>query len=120
MHREIMNFPAGRLVDHGNGDSLDNRIDNLRAATKAQNAHNKGKTRKKTSSKYIGVYFNKQTKRWISQIKYKEKRIYLGYFKDEVKAAKAHDAAARKYHGEFAKLNFPNLTAEFAENAEKK
>lgn len=108
IHREIMDFPEGRLVDHENADTLDNRIDNLRAATKEENAHNKGKTRKKTSSKYIGVYFNKQTKRWISQIKYKERRIYLGYFKDEVEAAKAHDVAARKYHGEFGRLNFPN------------
>jgi hypothetical protein len=106
MHREIMGFPEGRLVDHEDGDSLDNRIDNLRAATKEENAHNKGKTRTKTSSKYIGVYFYKNKKRWIVRIMYKYRKIYVGTFKDELEAAKAHDAAARKYHGEFAKLNF--------------
>jgi hypothetical protein len=104
MHREIMNFPAGRLVDHENGDTLDNRRDNLRIATSEQNAYNKQKTKTKTSSRFIGVYYDKQKNRWIARIKYKDKRIYLGCFKDEIEA---YDAAARKYHGEFARLNFP-------------
>jgi len=107
MHREIMNFPAGKLVDHENGVTLDNRMDNLRAATREENAHNKGKTRTKTSSKFIGVYFDKKKKRWIVRIMYNYRRIYIGTFKDEIEAAKAHDEAARKYHKEFARLNFP-------------
>jgi hypothetical protein len=106
MHREIMNFPAGRLVDHKNGNGLDNRIDNLRAATREENAYNKQKTKIKTSSKYIGVYFEKHKSRWVARIKYKDRRIYLGCFKDEIAAAKAYDRAARKYHKEFACLNF--------------
>jgi hypothetical protein len=114
MHREIMNFPAERLVDHENGDTLDNRRDNLRIATSEQNAYNKQKTKSKTSSRFIGVYFEKQKSRWIVRIKYKENRIYLGCFKDEIEAARAYDAGAKKYHGEFARLNFPNLTAETA------
>jgi hypothetical protein len=107
MHREIMNFPDGRLVDHRNGNTLDNRIDNLRSATREENAHNKGKTRTKTSSKYIGVYFDKNKNRWIVRIMYKYRKIYVGTFKDEIAAAKAHDIAARKYHRRFARLNFP-------------
>lgn len=107
MHREIMNFPKGRLIDHENGNTLDNRIDNLRAATREENAHNKGKTRTKTSSKYIGVYYDKNKNRWIVRIMSKYRKIYVGTFKDEIAAARAHDIAARKYHGEFARLNFP-------------
>jgi hypothetical protein len=99
MRREIMNFPAGRLVDHRNGNTLDNRMSNLRAATREENAYNKQKTKTKTSSKYIGVYFEKHKQRRIARIKYKERRIYFGCFKDEVAAAKARDAAARNYHG---------------------
>jgi hypothetical protein len=110
MHREIMGFPEGRLVDHENGDSLDNRIDNLRVATDEQNAHNKGKTRKKTSSKYIGVYFDKNKNSWIVRITNKYRKIYVGTFKDELAAAKAHDTAARRYHKEFARLNFVQNT----------
>ena len=108
MHREIMGFPEGQMVDHENGDSLDNRIDNLRIATREQNAQNKGKTRKKTSSKYIGVYYDRNKKRWIVRIMYKYRKIYVGTFKDEIEAARAHDIAAKKYHGRFARLNFPN------------
>jgi len=108
MHREIMNFPKGRLVDHENGYTLDNRRDNLRTATREENAHNKGKTRTKTSSKFIGVYFDKNKNRWIVRIMYNYRKIYVGTFKDEIEAARAHDEAALKYHKEFAKLNFPN------------
>jgi hypothetical protein len=112
MHREIMNFPAGRLVDHENGNTFDNRIDNLRSATRAENAQNRGKTRTKTTSKYIGVYYDKKKNRWIVRIMCKHRKIHVGTFKDEIEAAKAHDIAAKKYHREFARLNFPELTAE--------
>jgi hypothetical protein len=106
MHREIMNAPGGLLVDHRNRDGLDNRRENLRLATYSQNNCNKIK-RKNTSSKFTGVCFNKQGKRWGVNISNKGKRIFLGYFDSEIDAAKAYDEAAKKYHGEFARLNFP-------------
>ena len=107
MHREIMNFPDGQLVDHRNGNTLDNRRDNLRLATRAQNNCNRRKTKSKTSSRFIGVSFHKLNQRWCANIRHNKKRIWLGYFVSEIDAARAYDAAAKKYHGEFARLNFP-------------
>ncbi len=108
MHREIMNAPQGVLVDHRNGDSLDNRRGNLRFATPAENVRNRSKTRSKTSSKYIGVYRDKERNKWASHLKHKGKMIWLGRYDREIDAAKAYDKAAKKYFGEFARLNVPD------------
>lgn len=111
MHREIF-FTLGErsesngLVDHRNRNTLDNRIDNLRIATHSQNQFNKAKTSKKTSSRYIGVYLEKSSKLWATKISHHGKSIWLGRFKSESDAARAYDKAAKKYHGEFARLNF--------------
>jgi hypothetical protein len=107
LHREIMTAPKGRIVDHKNGDSLDNRRANLRIATHAQNSSNKRKTRSKTTSRFIGVSYEKSQDRWAVKIKHKGKSYWIGGFKSEIEAAKARDIAAKKYHGEFAQLNFP-------------
>jgi len=106
MHREIMNDPAGLFVDHKNGDGLDNRKKNLRIATRAQNQFNRRKTSAKTTSKYKGVHLYRKRNKYRAIIGCRGKRIFLGYFDNEIDAAKAYDEAAKKYHGEFAKLNF--------------
>ncbi|MGA2172051.1 MAG: AP2 domain-containing protein [Sedimentisphaerales bacterium] len=106
LHREIMNHPDKLLVDHRNRNSLDNRRSNLRLATHAQNIHNREK-RKNTVSRFIGVTLNKRGGKWYARIRSKGKTIYLGSFNNEIEAAKAYDEAAKKYHGEFAILNFP-------------
>jgi len=108
LHREVMKARKGRIVDHKNGDSLDNRRANLRLATSAQNLRNRGKTKRKTSSRFIGVYFHKQRQRWVSHVEHNGKVIWLGRFTNEVEAAKVRDKAAKKHHGEFARLNFPD------------
>ena len=110
LHREIMNEPEGFFVDHKNNDSLDNREANLRAATRSQNCQNVPK-RKNTSSQFIGVSFSKEEKKWRAYITYKGKRIYLGYFDNEIDAARAYDAAARRLYGPDAKVNFPEGAA---------
>jgi hypothetical protein len=106
LHREIMNDPKGVLVDHQNLNSLDNRLDNLRTATQSQNRQNRDK-RKNTSSRFTGVSFNKEMRKWRAFINYEGKGIFLGYFKNEIDAAKSYDAAAGKYYGPHAKVNFP-------------
>ncbi len=107
MHREILNVPAGMVVDHINHNGLDNRKANLRPATFAQNAWS---ARRRRPSGYRGVSFDKRRRLWRATISYCGKSKHLGHFKDKVKAAKAYDKAARKYHGDFATLNFPELT----------
>jgi len=106
LHREITNAPKGLIVDHINGNPQDNRIVNLRLVTQSQNSQNIPK-RKNTSSRFIGVYFNKEQRKWRATISYKKKSFYLGDFKNEIDAAKAYDAAARKYYGPKARVNFP-------------
>jgi len=106
MHRVIMNAPLGKIVDHKYGDGLNNRKVNLRIVTKAQNQLNRRKTTAKTTSKYKGVHFDKCKNKYRVAISCNYKRTFLGYFVNEIDAAKAYDEAAKKYHGEFAVLNF--------------
>jgi len=104
MHRQLMDPPPSLLVDHRNCDSLDNRRDNLRLATHKQNMQNRRK-RKNTSSRFIGVHFDKQRRKWAVHIRHNGRKLWLGRFTDEIAAARAYDNAAKKYHGEFARLN---------------
>lgn len=108
MHREIIHPPDHLIVDHINHNGLDNRKASLRPATRAQNNYNRLIVKRKdSSSKYKGVAWKKENKKWQAQINFKGDHIFLGYFKDERKAAKAYDEAAKKYYGEFACLNIP-------------
>jgi len=105
LHRLIMDAPKGILVDHRNNDGLDNRRANLRLATHTQNQWNKRKI-KNASSQFMGVSFHKKLRNWAAYINMAGKKIHLGYFDSEIEAAKTYDEAAKKYRGEFARLNF--------------
>jgi len=107
MHHEIIQIDDGLLIDHKNQNSMDNRKANLRAATQTQNIRNRKKFSKPGVSKYKGIYRDNIQKRWVARITYEKKKIYLGSFRNEIDAARAYDEAAKKYHGEFACLNFP-------------
>jgi len=104
MDRILVKARKGQDVDHINGNTLDNRKANLRRCSRSQNLCNKGK-KSGCSSKHKGVHFFKRTGTWQTYIWVKRKRIWLGYFKDEIEAAKAYNNAAKKYHGKFARLN---------------
>jgi len=108
MHRLILDAPAGKRVDHINGDCLDNRKENLRLATHAENLRNRPKSRN-NSTGYKGVH--RMRTKWRTQITIDGKKQHLGSFINKEDAARAYDAAARISHGEFARLNFPDETA---------
>ena len=105
--RYVINYYGENMVDHINGNRLDNRKSNLRVVTVKQNNTNKSSA-KNSSSKYIGVSFHKRDEIWSAMVRYKGKNKHLGNFVIEDEAARARDAAAKIYYGEHAKLNFPN------------
>ena len=107
MHRQIINVEDGLVVDHINHEAMDNRRANLRPATRSQNARHRKKCAQPTSSKYKGPAWEKGMDKWVARICVDGKSMHLGYFTKEIEAAKAYDEAAKKYHGEFAALNFP-------------
>jgi len=105
MHRVIMNVTDSQvLIDHWDGDSLNNQDENLRICTNTENLRNRGAQKNNTSG-YKGVHWNKDNKNWVAQIQVNRKIIYLGSFANINDAAKAYNKAAEKYHGEFAQLN---------------
>jgi len=105
MHREIIGAPPGLLVDHIDGNGLNNRKSNLRLCTYSQNTYNRRPNRN-SISKYKGVTYHKRNKKWEAKIIFNGKFIYLGGFDDEKEAALAYDRKAGELFGEFAYLNF--------------
>lgn len=112
MHRLIMGMAEGdgKMVDHINHNGLDNRKSNLRLCNRSQNQHN-SKARKGTS-KYKGVCWRRDEKKWEAKIWYKNKKYHLGYFFNEIDATKAYDKKAKELHKEFACLNFQSYMTE--------
>lgn len=100
MHRRIMNEPDNMEVDHINTDGLDNRKQNLRVATKAQNQQN-ASTPKNNTSGFKGVHKPKRGLGWLVYIQ----NDYVGYFHDIREAAQAYNREALIRFGEFARLN---------------
>lgn len=103
MHTLITGYTR---TDHINGNGLDNRKENLRNSTKAQNNRNRRKILK-SSSRFKGVTWDKLNNSWQSKIGFNGKTHMLGRYISEEEAARVYDEAARKYFGEFASLNFP-------------
>lgn len=95
-------WPKGQ-VDHINGVRIDNRLSNLRIADNRRNQMNR---ESRGSSEFLGVSFYKSRGVWEANIKISSGHRRIGYFKCEIDAAKAYDAHARKYFGEFANPNF--------------
>jgi len=102
LHRIIMGDPEDLVVDHINGDTLNNCRENLRIVTQQENLMNQT-IRKTNKSGVAGVCWNKNTNKWKAQIMYKYKKIYLGCFDTLEAATKARKDAEMKYFGEFAR-----------------
>jgi hypothetical protein len=103
MHRVIMNAPPGMVVDHIDGNALNDRRSNLRLCTPQQNEHNKRPRGR--HSRYKGVY--PHGRKWEARIKHNGRTHHLGLFEDQTEAARARDEKAREFQGRFAYLNFP-------------
>ncbi len=101
MHRVILGA-ASELVDHIDGNGLNNQKSNLRLCTHAQNLMNQ---RKQRFDHFKGVRFHKKDKRWQAYIVKDKRMIHLGSFDFSIDAAIAYNEAAKRLFGEFANLN---------------
>ena len=106
MHREIVQPPAGMIVDHLNRNKLDNTRANLRACTHQENSLNRDK-RRDSASRFRGVSRRRDRNGWCVRVRVEGRRIWLGSFADEMEAARAHDRTAVEHLGDAACLNFP-------------
>lgn len=109
MHREILSVPQGMDTDHRDGNGLNNQRNNIRICTTMENLWNCKKPIT-NSSGYKGVWWDKRANKWRASICVNYIPIHLGMFSDLMMAAFAYDEAAVKFHGEFARLNFPKQT----------
>jgi hypothetical protein len=105
LHRVLTGARDGELVDHINGDTLDNRRCNLRLVTPSQNAQNMS-PREGCSSQYKGVAWDESHGKWHALITHDGERLHLGFFDDETEAARCYDSEAVLRFGEYARPNF--------------
>lgn len=90
-------------IDHRDLNGVNNKFRNLRECTRSQNQMNRGIQSNNTSG-CKGISFSKSNKKWHAYIKINRKRIHIGMFKNIQDAKKAYSIAAKKYHGEFARV----------------
>lgn len=108
MHNFLMRPQSSKiLVDHIDHNGLNNQRSNLRLCTESQNIIN-SRIAIKHSSKYRGVSWSNFSQRWLANIICQRVRYHLGSFKNEIDAARVYDRKAKKLHGKFAMLNFPD------------
>lgn len=104
MHRLIMKAQKGQIIDHINGNGLDNRKKNLRFVTNKQNLQNRSKQRN-SSRKYKGVAHRPDEQSYVVVITIDDKQQSKGVYKDPVQAAMVYDVWALFHHGEYARTN---------------
>ena len=107
LHRLVLGIEDGHrnvAVDHINRNGLDNRLENLRLCSNAENQLNT-RARRGSVSRYKGVTWSKRIEKWGADIQTNGRKIFLGRYSDEHAAAVVHNIAAAFYHGEFANLN---------------
>jgi hypothetical protein len=104
MHRFLLGQESPAHFDHINGNKLDNRRCKLRPASRSQNQANGG-PQINSPGGIKGLSWYDDRKKWRVRIKSNNVVHYLGYYANKTDAIKAYNAAALKYHGEFARLN---------------
>jgi len=105
LHRFLVNALPGQMVDHADGNGLNNSRTNLRLCNGSQNNANR-KVQQQRRSKYKGVRKSTHANTWFATIGYRNKSIFLGCFKTEEEAAVAYDQKKKELYGEFAHTNF--------------
>ena len=106
MHRYLTDCPAGKLVDHADGDGLNNRRANMRVCTHTENMWNqRAQATGRKVSRFKGVTWKPRGKPWAAAIQQRGERLYIGSYRTEEEAARAYDAAAKVFHGRFACTN---------------
>ena len=104
LHTLLMKNPKGTYADHVNGNTLDNRRENLRICTPSESNANLSK-RVGCSSKYKGISFDKERDKWQVRVYFKKKKVFFKRVNTEIEAARLYDLIARKIFGKFAKTN---------------
>lgn len=99
LHRHLSNCPAGLLVDHINGNTLDNRKANLRNCTQVENQGNRHKRRSDSKNPVQGAYWHAGAKKWRSFFMYRGCYVNLGYFQSPEEAGEAYLTAKRQLLG---------------------
>ncbi len=102
LHRQIMGNPQGHIIDHADGDGLNNQRSNLRLATKSLNAIN---SKRRHSAPDLPRGVKKRGNSYGARLRVMGQEYWLGSFRTAQEAAEAYDAAAVRHFGEFARLN---------------
>lgn len=110
LHRVITKAKKGEFVDHINGDTLDNRSENLRICNASENQMNRC-INSKSFSGVRGISFEEKSQKWTARIKVKGKSIWLGRFMTKEAAMFAYSNAARDYFGPFCPLEISEKEA---------
>lgn len=105
LHRIILGDVSGKVIDHIDGDGLNNKRNNLRRCLHIDNMKNQGLRKNKKSGNYKGVSWHIASSKWMARIQVNKKAIHLGLFACEISAARAYNAAAVEHFGEFARIN---------------
>ena len=104
MHRVLTDAPKGKVVDHRDRDTLNNRRNNLRVCTNQENSLNTaGWDARKRKSRFKGLWWSKSNKKWVAEFRGRN----IGSFQNEEDAARAYDRTALSFAPNFAGLNFP-------------